>query len=447
MKKRSDKKPIVKMPRPQTAPQPRRAEKTTRARMQELEGLNAALELRERAMAVSDEGISISDIRRPDNPLIYVNDGFLRLTGFTREEVLNRNCRFLQGPGTSPEMLHELRKAIEERRSFIGEVLNYRKDGTPFWNRLSLTPLKDENGTVTHYVGIQSDITDRVRAEEELQRALEALSDANQKLAETNRRLKQSLGAAAKIQQSLLPDSMPVFKGIRFGWRLHPCEELAGDTLNVFRLDDAHVGLYLLDVMGHGVAAALLAVSVSRMLSSTAQPSSFFWERRGSAAEYSLTPPAEVANRLNALFPWEPETGQFFTLVYGILDVRDGLFRYVSAGHPSLLHITETAARELPLGEGLPIGLSNTSYQEQQVIVQPGERLIIYSDGVSEVMNDQGEIFGTKRLMHRLAGLHALPVNETLDRLFELLVDWHGDDRFSDDVSIVALGRAPGKPA
>ncbi len=447
MKKSNTKKALRYKPRAEAPQRLRAAERIARARMHQIERVNAALDLREHAMAVSSEGITISDIRRPDNPLIYVNEGFLRLTGYSRDEVMNRNCRFLQGPGTSPEAMYEIRKALEERRPYTGELLNYRKDGTPFWNRLALTPLTDERGNVTHYVGIQSDITARVQAEEELRNALDALGDVNQKLSETNRRLKQSLGAAAKIQQSLLPDSMPVVKGLRFAWRLHPCEELAGDTLNVFRLDDNHVGVYLLDVMGHGVAAALLAVSVSRMLSPTAHFSSFFWERRRGASEYTLTPPTEVANRLNAHFPWEPETGQFFTLVYGILDVRENTFRYVSAGHPPLLHVTETGAHELPASEGLPIGLSNKPYQEQCVLLQPGERLVIYSDGVSEAMNGQGELFGTARLRNLLTQHRTLPLNDSLDRVFDALTEWHGEQRFNDDISIVALGRTPGTPA
>ena len=119
------------------------------------------LRLRDRAMAAAAEGIVISDANQPGNPLIYVNDGFARLTGYSRGEALGRNCHFLQGQDTDPAALEQIRVSLRERRDCLVELLNYRKDGTPFWNRLSITPLQDVQGRLTHFVGVQSDITAR----------------------------------------------------------------------------------------------------------------------------------------------------------------------------------------------------------------------------------------------------------------------------------------------
>jgi PAS domain S-box-containing protein len=112
-------------------------------------------------MAAAAEGIVISDANQPGNPLIYVNDGFARLTGYSRGEALGRNCHFLQGQDTDPAALEQIRVSLRERRDCLVELLNYRKDGTPFWNRLSITPLQDVQGRLTHFVGVQSDITAR----------------------------------------------------------------------------------------------------------------------------------------------------------------------------------------------------------------------------------------------------------------------------------------------
>ncbi|MCL4693467.1 MAG: PAS domain-containing protein, partial [Candidatus Hydrogenedentes bacterium] len=112
--------------------------------------------LRERAMAATLEGITISDRRLPDNPLIYINDGFEAITGYTRAEVLGRNCRFLQGPESNGVARAEIRAAINEGRNCVVELKNYRKDGSIFWNRLSITPIRDASGRITHFVGVQS---------------------------------------------------------------------------------------------------------------------------------------------------------------------------------------------------------------------------------------------------------------------------------------------------
>ncbi|MCC6143747.1 MAG: PAS domain-containing protein, partial [Candidatus Hydrogenedentes bacterium] len=267
-------------------------------RIAELERLNADLSLRARALEVSAEGISISDARRPDNPLVYVNAGFERLTGYSREEVLQRNCRFLQGTETHPEAIHQLREAMKNGEACIVELLNYQKDGTPFWNRLSITPLRDDSGAVSHYVGIQSDISRRMEAEEEVRHALELLESTNQQLTRANRRMKYNLEAAARVQQSLLPEERPCSEGVCFDWEYRPSDELAGDILNVFQIDDTHWGVYVLDVSGHGTAAALLAVSASHFLTPTARGSSLVRKRGDAPNTYRAVPPAEVADKL-----------------------------------------------------------------------------------------------------------------------------------------------------
>jgi PAS domain S-box-containing protein len=124
------------------------------------------LELKNRAMDESDVGISIADVQQPDDPIIYVNDGFERLTGYEESEVIGRNCRFLQGEATADETIDDIRNAIENRTGTTVEILNYRKDGTAFWNQLRISPVTNDNGSVEYYIGLQEDITDRKRSEQ-----------------------------------------------------------------------------------------------------------------------------------------------------------------------------------------------------------------------------------------------------------------------------------------
>ncbi|WP_026068428.1 EAL domain-containing protein [Halomonas smyrnensis] len=131
--------------------------------------------LLERGIQATPNGVVMADATQPDMPLVYANEAFYRLTGYTPLEVLGRNCRFLQGPDTDPEALAVIRRAIIERQSTETTLRNYHKDGTPFWNHLSLSPVFDADGACTHYIGIQQDIT-RQR-EQEAQIAHQASHD------------------------------------------------------------------------------------------------------------------------------------------------------------------------------------------------------------------------------------------------------------------------------
>ncbi len=105
------------------------------------------------------QGIVVTDPSLPDNPIVYVNEAFLRLTGYDREEIVGFNCRFLQGPGTDRATIARLREDLARGTDFFGELLNYRKDGTPFWNALSIKTLRDAKGDIVHFVASQTDVT------------------------------------------------------------------------------------------------------------------------------------------------------------------------------------------------------------------------------------------------------------------------------------------------
>jgi len=137
----------------------------------ELKETQAALELRDRAIQQVSQGILITDPNEPDGPIIYASAGFERITGWRTDEVVGRNCRFLQGKDTDPETVRSMREAIAEGRGCAVEVLNYRKDGTPFWNALSINPVHDAHGRVSHFVGVQSDVTERRRLEDQYRQA------------------------------------------------------------------------------------------------------------------------------------------------------------------------------------------------------------------------------------------------------------------------------------
>src|SRR3712207_5024003 len=124
----------------------------------------------ERAVESTRTGVLITDPNRPDNPIVYANPAFERIAGSSAEEVLGRNCRFLQRHDRDQPALEEVRAAIREGRGCRVVVRNYRKDGALFWQELSISPVRDDQGNITHFVGIQDDVTERKLAEERLAR-------------------------------------------------------------------------------------------------------------------------------------------------------------------------------------------------------------------------------------------------------------------------------------
>lgn len=120
------------------------------------------------AIMESGDCIVIADATQPSYPLIFVNPAFEKLTGYTKEEILTKNCRYLQGEDRQQRQLKEIKEALHERRSCIVTLRNYRKDGTMFWNELSISPVFEQSGLLTHFIGIQKDVSARVILEQRL---------------------------------------------------------------------------------------------------------------------------------------------------------------------------------------------------------------------------------------------------------------------------------------
>jgi PAS domain S-box-containing protein len=405
-----------------SAEPPEQQDASVTARLQE-QALAEQLTLKDRALDVAAEGITIADARLPARPLIYANDGFERLTGYPVAEVLGRNCRFLQGPDSDPTAVAEIRAAIAEQRECVVEILNYRRDGSSFWNRLSITPVRDESGVVTHYIGIQSDVTARREAEIGLRRAKAALD--------------HDLKLAARVQQALLPPASFQVGGLRIGHVMRPCTDLAGDAVGVVGLPHGHVGLYMLDVSGHGVGAALLSFTLNHMLSPTAE-GALLIEDTGQGLE--VVAPSRVAERLNRQFPMD-RTRQYFTLVYGVFDPAHGRFRYVMAGHPAPIVLPRTGPPAPLHGRGVPIGMiEHTTFDDEAIILEPGDRVYFYTDGVIEALDAAEQEFGYARLMTEIARLRNDPLRRGLDVIADIITAWSGG-QLRDDASLLAIER------
>ena len=127
--------------------------------------------LYDRAIAATSTGVTISDATHPEHPIIYCNPAFESMTGYRREEILGKNCQFLQGSETDPVAVEIIRKALQTKSECKVILKNYRKDGTTFWNCFSISPVRDRTGKLTHFIGVQRDITDSKQAEEALHKS------------------------------------------------------------------------------------------------------------------------------------------------------------------------------------------------------------------------------------------------------------------------------------
>ncbi|SNR40937.1 bacterio-opsin activator domain-containing protein [Halorubrum vacuolatum] len=172
---------------------------TTTEVQQDVSGYEPGIEAIARAIDEAPIGMSLSDPELPDYPLVYVNDAWEDRTGYPAEEALGRNPRFLQGPETDPETTAEIAQAIANEELITVEIRNYKRDGTPFWNELTIAPIYDEAGEIAHYVGFQNDVTDRKTAERLAAERAEKLATERQALDRVLGRVNGLLSAVSRI--------------------------------------------------------------------------------------------------------------------------------------------------------------------------------------------------------------------------------------------------------
>ena len=262
---------------------------------------------------------------------------------------------------------------------------------------------------------------------------------ANETLTSNYRQLKNDLSDAAKVQLSLFPDPNFQIPGVEFAWEYKPCSELGGDTLNILKLDNDHIGVYLLDVSGHGVKAALLSTALSHILSAMPARGGLVVGSKKSRAGKRIIPPVEVVKRLNKQFPMNLSTFQFFTILYGIIDLNNKEFHYVTAGHPTPIVLSANGTITQETCKAVAIGLlKNPMYEERCIPLNPGDRIYLYSDGAIEASNDSNEQFGTDNFIRLIMEEKDKNIRSGLSSLLQKIRGWISGPP-QDDVSMLAF--------
>lgn len=260
---------------------------------------------------------------------------------------------------------------------------------------------------------------------------------AEERLIARQLEIERGLSSASHIQRSLLPSMSPQTESFIFTWQFLPCETVGGDLFNLVPLSEDTLMAYLIDVSGHGVSSAMVTVSVYQSL---AVHSGRLVKRFLDHPPYYQIPgPAEVLTGLDREYPYE-RFEKFFTIVYLLLEPSTGKVRYCNGGHPLPIVVRADGTLELLREGGTLIGMGGlVPYREAEVQLLRGDRLYLYSDGVTEYFSAAGELFGEQRLFDFLVNTRNLAVDLSVEKLMDCLREFGGDRPPSDDVSIMGI--------
>lgn len=283
---------------------------------------------------------------------------------------------------------------------------------------------------------LKSETDHRKFHESELETLALELEEKNQQLSHILEELQEDLEAAGNMQRSLLPDKRISIPGLNFSWYYETSENIGGDLLNIMPLDNNMAALFILDVSGHGIQSAMLAVSVHRMLSA--------WEGSNSILRLpDGTPrsPADVANELNSEFMLHRNNFQYFTMIYGLLDLEKRTLTYCRAGHTPLL-LQSVDGMVIVCSEGnVPVGLTEgCKYEEFTLRLAARDRVILYSDGITEARREGAkEFFGDENFLQLLRKTRDLPVDQAVQGIVGDFKSWLDGSRPADDITLLII--------
>ena len=226
--------------------------------------------------------------------------------------------------------------------------------------------------------------------QKQLTMSQKALEENLQIIKKQKRELERDLNLAAKIQEALIPKSFGDIPNCSFNCTFQPSGRVGGDIFDVFMLDNDNVGIYMLDVMGHGVASCMLAVILSETLILDVGRGSPLKRKTNGPPYYEIITPLEVVNYLNERFVFG-RYSHYFTIFYMVLNVRTGVMKYVRAGHPTPLLVKSTGEILELDAYGTPVGFEfSEEYEEKTIYLDSEDHLIIYTDGLMEIKDEKG---------------------------------------------------------
>ena len=348
-----------------------------------------------------------------------------------------------------PNRREEFVRLMRENDTLTGfDSKIYRKDGEIIWISENCRAVRDAQGKLLYYEGTVQDITERKRAEEQIRRATAELSRSREELRGKNRVMEENLRTAREIQLTMLPQQYPTFpknvppeqSAFQFVHRYQAAESVSGDFFSLTAISDTEVGVFICDVTGHGVRAALVTAMI-RALAEELKP--------------FVREPGNFLGKLNCdLCNILKNTGSpmLTTAFYLVADSQTGVMRYANAGHPKPLRVQRATGLVEPLvnlsGKSQPaLGLFEESpYQTSEIVLAPGDFVMLFTDGLYEVQGHNEELYTQQRLLMDVQNLIQQPPEILFDELLEAVRTFSVSREFEDDVCLVGMAFA-GKPA
>ncbi|MCP9482595.1 SpoIIE family protein phosphatase [Shimia sp. CNT1-13L.2] len=290
----------------------------------------------------------------------------------------------------------------------------------------------------------------RINAGDRILRMQKELTQKNEVISQTLGELRRLYGLldndlleAKELQQSLVKETFQVFDSGSVSYMLQPSGHVGGDLVGHYRISPHQIGLYALDVSGHGVSSALMTARLAGYLSSNSADQNIALVSNENG-ETKYLAPSQVAARLNNILLSELETEHYFTMLLAVLDLKLGRVSMTQAGHPHPVILRKTGKVEFLGSGGFPIGLiKDVEYQELEVDLNEGDRLLILSDGVTECSGPDGHLLGESALSKLLYQLRNQPVETMLADLHKRLIAFSGSEKMSDDVSGILFEFSP----
>jgi sigma-B regulation protein RsbU (phosphoserine phosphatase) len=295
----------------------------------------------------------------------YVNPGFEHITGYSKEEILGRTPALLRSGRHGAAHYRDLWGTLLAGEVFRGTMINRRKNGEIYYAEMTITPIKDPAGAVTHFVAVGKDMTDRrIRQEHELE-----------------------LEIARRVQQGLFPTRAPEFPGFDFAGAAHPATAMCGDYFDYFATQDGQLGIVIGDVSGHGLGPAVVMA-----------------ETRGYVRAFmrTLPSPGEVLRALNRALIEDLEDGRFVTMLLARLDTRTRILTYANAGHPTGFVLGRDGRVRATLeSSGTPLGVSAAwgVTDAESIALENGDTVVLMTDGIPESQAPDGGLLGTEGVL------------------------------------------------
>jgi len=395
-------------------------EKQTQQELIDERALTASQQLFRTVFENAQIGIGIHDIQTGEH---FTNPAMHEMLGYSQDELSHtEQWDAIVHPDERASGASQYAAIVQGRRDRDEwEQRFIRRDGRIVIANGRFKLIWDDAGKPKYVIALNEDITERVKAEVELRDAHEAL--AQQLLA-----INQELEMARQIQLAILPSETPRIQGLDIAARYIPMSAVAGDFYDFIVIDDKHVGILIADVTGHGLPSALVASMLQSALA---------------AQSMHASDPAYVLSGLNRALYGKFQS-HFVTAAYLFLDVEDGIAAYGGAGHPPLLrwHKGSDGASEV-LANGLPLGpFANSSYSAITLGLEPGDRIVLYTDGIVEATNPSGEQFGMKRLKNILKEASVPTAGQFADAVLDGLARWterSPGEGHSDDITLLTV--------